>query len=252
MFLLLAGKAIAQGHDHTLTVGINIGPLVLRVALLAAVPVVAGFGILRAFLPAQSRTTNALVAGIAAGTVLLTLMLAGGSDIPAQAVVLVLVALAGPLFLILSRDKRFETAVRRIRSLAPWVVSVSAVLAAVEFVRAWLSHRNADSLAIVLYSGVTLALVGLSWFTVCGPRRRLVRVVIQLEAAVLAIAVMGGAAQATVLRLGDSRPAVSQPAASHPVPSHPAAGSKLSDTKPLSGQLGALHPGGDLRERGVA
>jgi hypothetical protein len=210
--VLLSSKAIAQGHEHTLTVGINIGPLVLRVALLAAVPVVAAFAMLRSFLPAPSRTTNALVAGTAAVTVLLALMLAGGSDIPGQAVVLVLAALAGPLFLILSRDKRFVTTVGRVRMLAPWVLSVATGLAGVEFARGWLGNWERDALAVILYTGVVLALVGLSWFTVCGPRRRSSRLLVQIEAAVLAIAVMGGAAQATVLRLADSPVAVSQPA----------------------------------------
>jgi hypothetical protein len=144
--------------------------------------------------------------------VILTLMLAGGIDIPAQAVVLVLAALAGPLFLILSRDKRFDPAIRRIRVLAPWMLSAAAAFALVEFGRAWLGDWAPDALAVVLYTGVMLALVGLSWFTVCEPRRRLVRVLVRIQAVVLAIALIGGTAQATVLRVGASPASANRPA----------------------------------------
>lgn len=211
MLVLLSGKAIAQGHDHTLTVGITIGPLVLRLALLAAVPVVTGYAFLQSVLPTSNRTANALVAGTAAVAVLLTLMLAGGSDIPGQAVVLVLAALAGPLFLILSRDERSRTAVRRIRVFAPVVLVVAAVCAFVEFGRAWLGRWPVDTLGVILYTAVALAFVGLAWFTVCQPCRRFARIAVQVVAALLATAVIGGTAQATVLRLGDSRSAAESP-----------------------------------------
>jgi hypothetical protein len=201
--VLLAGEALAQGHDHTLSVGITIGPLVLRVALLAAVPVVAGFAMLRAVVP-ESRRTTATVAGCSAAMVVLTLMLAGGTDIPAQAVVVVLAALAGPLVVILKR-------VERLRAFAPWVLTVAGVGAAVEFGRAWLVPLAADDVPVVLYTGVVLALVGLSWFTVCVPRRRLFRVVTHVQAVVLALALVGGTAQATVLRLAGPPPAAAPP-----------------------------------------
>lgn len=203
---LLAGKTAAQGHDHTLSIGVSIGPLVLRVALLATVPAVAGFAMLRGVLPPQSRRTTALVAGGAGAMVVLTLLLAGGIDFPDQLVVLVLAATAAPLFPILSRDSRSGPAARGIRALAPWMLSLAGIAALVEFGRAWLGHWDTKALTVVLYTGVTLALVSLSWFTVCQPRRRLFRMVVQGQAVVLAIVLVGGAAQATVLRQAGSTP----------------------------------------------
>jgi len=61
----------------------------------------------------------------------------------------------------------------RIRRLAPWVVSLTAALAFVEFVRALLDAGQPRAMAVVLPTGVVIALVSLSWFTVCGPGGRL-------------------------------------------------------------------------------
>jgi hypothetical protein len=194
-FVLSAAPALAQ-HDHVVTAPVSIGPLILRIALLAAVPAIAAFAVLRAFLPEPTRTGAALVAGAAAGTVMLELMLSDGLDIPPQAVVLVLAGLAVPLFLILSRDERFTTAIARARTFAPWVVSVAAALAFVEFARVWLDNGK----PALLHTAVVLALVGLSWFTVCRPRHRAARILIRIEAGVLATAVLAGSAQAMVLR----------------------------------------------------
>ncbi|TCO52311.1 hypothetical protein EV192_11242 [Actinocrispum wychmicini] len=188
-------------HSHILTVPINIGPLVLRIAFLVAVPVVAGFAMLRAYMPPTGRTATAAIAATAAVSVVLTLMLTDGVDVPAQVVVLLLAASAGPLFVILSRDERFAAAVRRASALAPWPVSVAAGFAFTEFARGWLTGGR-DAAAIV-YTGTVFALVSLSWFTVCRPRGRWLRVLLQIEAAVLAVAMVGGAAHATVLRQTD-------------------------------------------------
>jgi hypothetical protein len=62
-----------SGHEHTIDLPVLIGPLALRVVLLAAVCTVTGFALLRAFLgpPARTTTTAALVEftrALAAGT----------------------------------------------------------------------------------------------------------------------------------------------------------------------------------------
>jgi hypothetical protein len=196
--LLSTGIAQAQ-HNHTVSVPVNIGPLVLRVALLIAVPVVAGFAMLRGFLGEPDRRAAVWVTGCAAGAVFLEFMLAAGMDFPSQAVLLVLAALGAPMFLILSRDPRFETVRTLLRRIAPWVVTVAAALACVEFVRAAL--RIAGASTVVLPTGVVLALIGLSWFTVCPPGNRVATLLVRLEAAVLANAVLAGSAYTLVLTL---------------------------------------------------
>ncbi|WP_158885700.1 DUF6239 family natural product biosynthesis protein [Amycolatopsis anabasis] len=177
------------GHDHVLSVPVSIGPLVLRIALLSAVPVVAGFAIMRVFQLESSRATKFGVAAVAGIAVVLELLLAGGLDLPEQAVVPLLAALAGPLYLLRSQDPRFRVAVGRTRRAAPWVVSVTAVAAAVEFGRAWFGGRESN--AALLHTGIVLALVALSWFVLCQPRSRAVRVLVRGQAVVLAVAITG-------------------------------------------------------------
>jgi hypothetical protein len=198
--LLFTGIAQAQ-HDHTLSVPVSIGPLVLRVALLVAVPAVAGSAMLRGFLGEPGRTAAAFVTGCAAAAVLLEFMLAGGMDFPSQLVLLVLAGLAAPMYLILSKDPRFGTLRGVLRRLAPWMVTVAAVLACVEFTRALLRIGDATAMAVVLPTGVVVALVGLSWFTVCGPGNRVAAVLVRIEAALLANAVLAGSAYTLVLTL---------------------------------------------------
>src|ERR1043165_8138810 len=64
----------------------------------------------------------------------------------------------------------------------------------------WIGDRPPDRLAVVLYTGVVLALAGLSWFTLCEPRSRPVRTMVGVTATTLALAMTAGAAHATVLR----------------------------------------------------
>src|SRR6185437_5337436 len=109
----------------------------------------------------QGRTAAALVAGSATVAAILQLMLADGLDLPRQAVPLLLAAFAAPMFLVLSRDPRFDRARMVLRTLAPWVFSLTAVLAFVEFVRA---AGAAGDLSVPLGSGVVFALVALAWF----------------------------------------------------------------------------------------
>jgi hypothetical protein len=189
----------AQGHDHVLTVPISLGPMVLRVALLTAVPAVAAFAVLRPFVPTPSRRTSAVVTTTSALAVILVLMLAGGIDIPAQAAVLVLAALACPLVAV------FGEHVDRARSLVvragPWVLAATTVLAVVEVVRGWLVDGAAGQVAVVLYTGAALALVGVSWSAVCQPKGRPMKFLVHGTAVVSALAALVGATQATLLRL---------------------------------------------------
>jgi hypothetical protein len=186
------------GHNHVLEVPVTIGPLVLRIALLIAVPLVAAFAMMRGFLPEPGRRVAALVAGSAIAAAVLQMMLAEGLDLPRQAVPLLLAAFAGPMFLVLSRDPRFDRTRARLRTLAPWVFSLIAVLACVELVRA--AGATGDR-SVLLCSGVVFALVALAWFTVCPPAAGPVGLIVHIEAAVLGNATLLASAYGLVLTL---------------------------------------------------
>jgi hypothetical protein len=192
------------GHDHLLTVGVSIGPLVLRVVLLAAIPAVAAFALLRGFLPEPGRWTLAVVVGVAGGAAVLELLLSGGLNLPQATVPLLLALLAAPLYLVLSREPRFAPAVGRARRFAPWVFWPAGALAAVEFARAWFAGGPART-ATFLHTSVVLALVALAWFAVSTVRRP---VVLRGGAGVLALVLLGGGAQATLLRPAEPVPGV--------------------------------------------
>ncbi|MFL6140500.1 MAG: DUF6239 family natural product biosynthesis protein [Labedaea sp.] len=197
--LLSTGVAQAAQHDHTLSVPINIGPMILRVVLLVVVPAVAGFAVLRGFWWESSRGTAAAIASFAFIGVLFELMLAGALDFPPQVVVLAVALLAGPLFLNLSKDPRHEVVRRRLRVPAPWLVSAAAGFAFVEFVRVLLWSGDTARRVSVLHSGIVVALVGLSWFTVCGLSPRISGLLVRIEAAVLGNAVLAASAYAIML-----------------------------------------------------
>ena len=196
---MTGGPLPEQGHQHELTVPIDIGPTALRIVVLAAVPAVAAFVLLRPFVPDPGRRTIAVVTVTSALSVILMLMLAGGVDIPSQAVVPVLAALACPLVAAVG------TNVGRLRSLVaragPWVLLTTTVLGTAKVVRGWLADDAANQLAVVLYTGAILALVGLSWSAVCQPRGRPMKSLVHGAAAVSALAALGGATWATLLRL---------------------------------------------------
>ncbi len=197
---------LAQGHDHVLSVGVSIGPMVLRIALLAAVPAVAGFALLRGFLTEPGRRATVVVLATAAGAAVVELLLSGGLNLPVRVVPLLLAALAAPLFLILSKDARFASAVARVRRFAPWVFGAAAVLALTEFARSWLGPDSPAGTATGLHTGVVLALVALAWFAVARPRGRFVTAGVRVAAALLAVMLVAGAAQAVVLRGPESTP----------------------------------------------
>lgn len=185
-------RVLAAGeHNHVLDIGVHMGPLVLRVVVLCAVPLVAGFALLRGFLPEPSRFTRSAVAITAAVAVFLELMLAGGWDLPTQVVPLLLGSLAASLYLVRARDPRAEP----FRRLAPVVFGVTGALAAVEFARAWFWGGSSSAAAVLMHTGVVLALTSLTWFFVSRPG-----IATRVGAAVLAIVLLGSAAQAVVWR----------------------------------------------------
>lgn len=187
------------GHDHVLTVGVSIGPTILRIALLIAVPAVAGFAVLRGFLDEPDRRSLTTVVAIAGGAVLVELLLSGGLSMSERLVPLLLVLLAVPLYLVRSNDPRFAPAVGLARRLAPWLFWPSAALATEQFARAWFTGAEPSRTATLLHTGVVLALVALAWFTVSRPSRVASTLSVRLGAMVLGMMLMFGAAQATVL-----------------------------------------------------
>ncbi|GAB1511501.1 DUF6239 family natural product biosynthesis protein [Actinophytocola sp. KF-1] len=182
------------GHGHVLTVGVSIGPTVLRMALLAAIPVVAGFALLRGFLAEPDQRTRTAVIAAACGAVVLELLLSGGLDLSERLVPLVLALLVLPLYLVRSRDPRFTPAVDLARRFAPWIFWPAAVAAVGLFARAWLVRAEPARTETALHTGVVVALVALAWFTVArsGWRER-------LGGCALAMVLMAGAAQAMVM-----------------------------------------------------
>lgn len=188
------------GHDHVLDVGVNIGPVGLRIALLVAIPAVAGFALLRGFLAEPGRRGLAAVVACAGGGVVLELMLSGGLNLPVRVVPLLLALLAVPLYLALSRDSRFAPAVGWVRRCAPWVFWPLGILAAAQFARAWLAGAATARTGTLLHTGVVLALVAMAWFAVARPRRAGTGIGVQLGAVALAMALIVGAGQVTVPR----------------------------------------------------
>lgn len=193
-----AAPAAAQDlHDHTIDVPVVIGPLLLRLLVLTAVPAVAGFAVMRGFLPAPTRPTAAFVAISAAVAVVLELMLAGGFTLPRQVAVLALAAVAAPVALVLSRSPAVAKALPRATRAVPWVLAAAAAAAMVEFAQALLGDPSAR--AVTLHSGTIVALAGLSWMTLGLPGSRPWRWVTLVLASALGICVIGAAAQAAVL-----------------------------------------------------
>lgn len=186
-------------HGH-LELGVTIGPLMLRVAVLAAVPVVAGFVLLRGFLTEPGRFTTAAVVATACGAGALELLLAGGLNLPEQVVPLLLAGLGVPLYLALSRDRRYARAVGRVRRLAPLVFWPVAALAGVQFGTAWFAAVDRERAVILLHTGVLLALVALSWFVVSRGGSRAGSIGLRAGAALVAIALIASTGQAAVLR----------------------------------------------------
>ena len=194
--MLALAAAQPGGHNHTLDVPVLIGPLALRVVLLAAVCAVTCAAMLRAFLGEPDRTTKAVLTTTAAVATVLELMLASGFDLPSQVAVLILAGVGFPFVLAVSRSPGAITATRHARRFAPWVLAVSAAAAFTEFARAVLGGGDQ---AILLHTGLMIALVGLSWYTFGLPRWRPGSVAVRILGSSLAGAAIAGAGFITAL-----------------------------------------------------
>jgi uncharacterized protein DUF6239 len=192
-------------HGH-LDLGFSVGTLILRVLLLAAVPVVACFAFLRGFLGEPSRRTVVAVAIAAATAATMELLLSGQVNLPEQVIPLLLAALALPVYLAMSRDERFARAVGLGRRFAPLVFAVTAALAAVQFGLALLADAGRERTTTLLHTGVLLGLVALVWFAVARPRGRAVTMGLRVGAALLAVGLLAGTAQAITMRPPDPTP----------------------------------------------
>jgi hypothetical protein len=189
--------ATQGGHDHTIDIPVVLGPMVLKVALLAAVCAVTGFALMRAFLGEPNRRTVAWLTGCAAGAALVELLLAGPLAIPEQTVPLILAGLAAPVALAVSEQPALVAITPHARRVAPWIVALTSGFALAEFGRAWLAGPTVS--ANLLHTGLIVALVGLSWFTLGVPRARPARAAVYVVAGIAAAAAFAGAAQATAL-----------------------------------------------------
>ncbi|RZQ63817.1 DUF6239 family natural product biosynthesis protein [Amycolatopsis suaedae] len=192
---------IAQGHDHVVTSPIDIGPAILRVTLLAAVPVVAGGALLRVFLTGADRAATAAVAVLGTAAVVAVLLLADGLDLPQQFVVLVLAVTGSTLWAAFAAPDRFATALHRLRRAAPWVLALTAAAALTEFGRAWLGQWDRATLTTLLHTGLLIGLPGLCCAALCRPRTVRGGLAVHVPAATLATAVTAAAAHAITLTL---------------------------------------------------
>lgn len=181
------------GHDHVLSVGLVIGPLILRVTVLASMVVVAGYVLLRPFLTEPGRRTAACGIGAAAVAVSFELLLSGGLGLPEKSVPLLLAGVALPLYLVLSTDPRFSRLRGLGRSLAPWVFVGVAASSAVVLSQAWFAGMSPRDTATALHTGVVLTMVALAWSVVAR-----CRVVVGLLSTVLASALVLATTQAVV------------------------------------------------------
>jgi hypothetical protein len=180
--------ASAQGgHDHLLSVGVTIGPLILRVAVLAAMAVVSGYVLLHHFLPNPGCRVSACGVGAAAVGVSFELLLSGGLALPEQLVPLLLAGIALPLYLLLSTDPRLARVAGLGRAWSPWVFVTMAITSAVVLCRGWFVDMPTKTTATTLHTGVVLTFVALAWFVVA-PRRVVVRVLGALLAWALVLA----------------------------------------------------------------
>jgi hypothetical protein len=186
-----------NGHDHVLSVGVTIGPLILRVTVLAAMSVVAGYVLLSPFLAMPGRRASACGAGAAAVAVSFELLLSGGLGVPEQLVPLLLAGNVLPLYLLLSTDPRFARPVDLGRSVAPWVFVGMASMSAVVLYRAWFVDMSPRVAAVTLHTGVVLMFVTLAWFVV-SPRR----IAVWVLGAVLASALVLATTQAVIGQVG--------------------------------------------------
>lgn len=197
LMVLTATPASAQLHDdHVIEVPITIGPLVLKVAVLLALPAVAGFAMMRGFLGAPGRNTAAFVSVCAAVAVSMELMLATGFALPPIAVPLSLAAVGLPVYLAFA-DGGPPPAV--LRWLGPGMLLAACAVAAAVFARAWLLVPPGAERLTILHTGMIVAFAGLAWLTTGVPENRVLRGGVLTVAAVLGFALVGAGTQVAAL-----------------------------------------------------
>lgn len=179
-------------HGHQLDLGVSFGSLGLRVVLLGVVIAVAGYALLRPFLAEQLDVSPRWVTAAAGSGVLVAMLLSTGTSVPRQVVVLMLAAAAVPVY-VAYRPSAPEV----LRRAAPVMVALAGVGAAVLFARGLLDGAGPGAVP-VLYDGLLLALVGLSWLVLCRPSARLTSV----GGWLLATAAVAGAGHVAMLALG--------------------------------------------------
>jgi hypothetical protein len=237
---MLLAAALQPGHGHG-SVGISIGPVGLRVLLLAAVMVIAAFAALRGFTGPPGHRTAVWAWSAAAAVVVVELLVSGGLDIPERMVPLVLAVTAAPAYAIFSRDRRWAVIRGALRAVAPWLCTAAAALAVVEFTRAWLTVPGEQRMTL-LHTGVQLAGVAVSWLVISHPRRRPAAVGLHTAAVALAVLIVAGAAQATTLRTDAENTATVSPDPVHDRQQTTSTPHRHVVTAVLVGWLPALRP----------
>lgn len=182
-----------QLHGHELDVGVFLGTTSLRVLLLGVVSLVAGYVLLRPFLADYGARPRWISAAAGAG-ILLSLLLATGTTMPRQALALLVVGAVVPIYATWR-----ESAPAGLPRAAPFVLAAAGVGAAALFVRGLLDGAGPEAVP-ALYDGLVLALLGLSWYPLCGHRSRS-GAVSSTGAWLLAAATVAGAGQVAMLTL---------------------------------------------------
>lgn len=185
-------------HDHTLDIGVSLGPLGLRVALLVVVTAVAGYALLRPFLPAELGGSARWVTIAAGCGVLVAVLLADGTAVPQPAVALLVAVAVVPIY---ATHGGGHAGWRLLRPAAPVVLAVTAAGAIVQFARALLDDAAPQSVAVYCYDGVLLALIGLSWYVLCRHRSRAAARISAGGTWLLATVTVAGAGQVSMLTL---------------------------------------------------
>lgn len=192
----LGGALLAAGpeHGHLPPAEAVAGQATaVLLAVLLALPFVAGFALLRPFVPTPGRGSRELLATATAGVVVWE-----AYRLPADAprplvAALVALALLVPLAVALSRSTGSRT-----DAVPPWLFAASASTAVVAF-----QHAGGPAGAAVL-GGMT----ALAWYPLCATGSRRGTAVLRTAAAVLALVLIGGVAQAVIVGNGGPKPGV--------------------------------------------
>ncbi|WP_367138184.1 DUF6239 family natural product biosynthesis protein [Saccharothrix sp. HUAS TT1] len=163
-------------HNHG-AVGLPIGFTLLRLVLLGAVTVVAGWALVRPFFPAASGLlTRRVVTGSAGLGGVVVLLIAEATWMPGFAAVALIGSLAAP------------PALRRVPPVAAGLVVVAAALATAA-AGTWFTGPPMSFAYITLMA----AFVGVSWLSLCPPNA-----VVRIVGAALGMTLLAGLGQVTI------------------------------------------------------